>query len=342
MPIPNTTLQKTPSTAHTPFSVREVVLARPRGFCAGVSRAVKAVEDALDIFGAPVYVKHEIVHNKTVVENLSRRGAITIENVLDAPEGSVVVFSAHGSPPEHYQLAKQKHCILIDATCPLVNKVHIEAHRFLKDGYSLVYIGHRGHPEGAGVVGEAAFHYHVEVPIVETIEHIAGLDFPRDAKLAYLTQTTLSVSETATLIAKLIEKYPTIAAPPARDICYATTNRQDAATALARETDIAFVLGSGNSSNSKRLAETISHAGTPSFLIESVDDINPEWLSGIQTVGITAGASAPEARVQEVANSFSNHGATIRELSTVEENISFREPEALIDAKRKQARKVRL
>lgn len=331
-----------PSDSNTLFSVREVVLARPRGFCAGVSRAVKAVEDSLEIFGAPVYVKHEIVHNKTVVEDLARRGALTIEDIRNAPEKSVVVFSAHGSPPEHYQIAKEKHCILIDATCPLVNKVHIEAHRFLKDGYSLVYIGHKGHPEGMGVVGEANYHYGANVPIIETIEHIAALDFPKNTKLAYLTQTTLSIPETQSLITALTEKYPAITAPPARDICYATTNRQEAAIALAQEVDIAFVLGSENSSNSKRLAETIANAGTPSFLIESVDDIRPEWLDGIQAIGITAGASAPESRVQEVAQYFSDHGALVRELSTVEENISFREPEALIDAKRERVKNTRL
>lgn len=323
-------------------SVRDVVIARPRGFCAGVSRAVKAVEDAIDIFGAPVYVKHEIVHNKTVVESLAKQGAITIEDIRDVPGGSVVVFSAHGSPPEHYQAAQEKRCVLIDATCPLVNKVHIEAHRFLKDGYALVYIGHKGHPEGMGVIGEALYHYHADVPVIETVSDIDSLSFPKDAKLAYLTQTTLSVAETQDLIRALMEKYPSIATPPARDICYATTNRQEAAAALAKEADIVLVIGSKNSSNSKRLKETVQTAGTKSFLIDSAGDIDPTWFEGVQTVGITAGASAPESRVEEVAAYFSNYGALIRELSTAEENISFREPEALIEAKRERAQQASL
>ena len=309
--------------------ITKVILASPRGFCAGVARAVKTVEDTLDIFGAPVYIKHEIVHNKTVVKTLEARGAITVDGAEAIPDNAVVVFSAHGSPPEDFEIAREKHCTVIDATCPLVNKVHLEMHRFMKDGYSVVYIGHKGHPEGKGVIGEAVHSYGKTVPLIETKADIEALHFDSDEKLAYLTQTTLSVTETASLIQALTEKYPDIVAPPGKDICYATTNRQKAVAEIAELSDIILIVGSKNSSNSTRLAETARATGTPAFLIDSASDIEPAWLEGVTIVGISAGASAPESRVQEVAEHFKNLGATIEEHVATTESTRFMEPAEL-------------
>lgn len=310
-------------------SVQKVLLVRPRGFCAGVARAVKTVEDCLDIFGAPVYVKHEIVHNKTVVQGLADRGAITVERAEDIPENSVVVFSAHGSPPEDYEIARKRGCTIIDATCPLVNKVHLEMHRFMKQGFAVVYIGHRGHPEGVGVIGEARRFYDKFVPIVERVDEIEALAFGADEKLAYLTQTTLNIPETQEMIRALQEKYPDIVAPPGKDICYATTNRQTAVRALAKISDCILIIGSKNSSNSVRLAEAAAASGTPAHLIDSVDDIDPAWFDRVATVGVSAGASAPESRVLEVADYFKNLGAIIEECTIIKEDITFTEPAEL-------------
>ncbi|QQS16150.1 MAG: 4-hydroxy-3-methylbut-2-enyl diphosphate reductase [Candidatus Moraniibacteriota bacterium] len=319
--------------------IAKVILASPHGFCAGVARAVKTVEDTLDIFGAPVYIKHEIVHNKTVVKTLKDRGAITIDSAKAIPENSVVVFSAHGSPPEDFEIARKKNCTIIDATCPLVNKVHLEMHRFMKDGYSVVYIGHKGHPEGIGVIGEAKHTYKKSVPFIETKADIEALHFDSKEKLAYLTQTTLSIPETAEIIQALTEKYPHIVAPPGKDICYATTNRQKAVSEIAELADIVLIIGSKNSSNSTRLAETACAKGKPSYLIDSADDIDPTWFDGAQTVGISAGASAPESRVQEVAKYFKNLGATIEEHATTVESTRFMEPLELKEMKEKSSRK---
>ena len=316
------------------MSVQKVLLAGPRGFCAGVARAVKVVEDCLDIFGAPVYIKHEIVHNKTVVKNLEVRGAITVEDALASPENSVVVFSAHGSPPEDFEIARKKNCTVIDATCPLVNKVHLEMHRFMKENFSVVYIGHKGHPEGIGVIGEALHAYRKIVPIIESVADIDALVFGANEKLAYLTQTTLSVIETEEIIRTLTEKYPNIVAPPGKDICYATTNRQPAVRALARVSDIVLIVGSKNSSNSTRLAETARAFEKPAYLIDGADDIVPAWLEGVATVGISAGASAPESRVQEVAEYFKHLGATVEVFETVKETARFPEPTELTIIKR--------
>ncbi|MFZ1735453.1 MAG: 4-hydroxy-3-methylbut-2-enyl diphosphate reductase [Candidatus Moraniibacteriota bacterium] len=314
--------------------IQKVLLAGPRGFCAGVARAVKVVEDCLDIFGAPVYIKHEIVHNKTVVKNLEDRGAITVDSAEATPEHSVVVFSAHGSPPEDYEIARAKNCTVIDATCPLVNKVHLEMHRFLKDGFSVIYIGHKGHPEGIGVIGEALHAYGKIVPIIESVADIKSLPFEKDEKLAYLTQTTLSITETEDIIRALTEKYPNITAPPGKDICYATTNRQSAVRALAKVSDIVLIVGSKNSSNSTRLAETARAENVPAYLIDSADDINPAWLKETKVVGVSAGASAPESRVQEVAEYFKKLGATIEEFTTVAETTRFIEPRELTRIKK--------
>ena len=320
-------------------SITKVILASPRGFCAGVARAVRTVEDTLDIFGAPVYIKHEIVHNKTVVKSLEDRGAITVDSAEAIPENAIVVFSAHGSPPEDFEIARKKHCTIIDATCPLVNKVHLEMHRFMKDGYSVVYIGHKGHPEGIGVIGEAMHAYGKTVPLIETKSDIESLRIDNNEKLAYLTQTTLSIPETAEIIQVLTKKYPHIVAPPGKDICYATTNRQKAVSEIAERSDIVLIVGSKNSSNSTRLAETARTKGKPAHLIDSAKDIDPAWFDNTQTVGISAGASAPESRVQEVAEYFKNLGATLEEHVTTTESTRFMEPFELKEMKEKSLRK---
>ncbi len=317
--------------------IQKVLLASPRGFCAGVARAVRTVEDTLDIFGAPVYIKHEIVHNKTVVKDLEDRGAITVENTELIPENAVVVFSAHGSPPEDFEIAKRKSCTVIDATCPLVSKVHLEILRFLKEGYSVVYIGHKGHPEGIGVTGEARHSFGVDIPIVETEEDIEQLSLSRDKKIACLTQTTLSITETESLIEKLREKFPDIVLPPGKDICYATTNRQAAVRTLAKSSDIVLIIGSKNSSNSTRLAETAQSEGVRSFLIDGKRDIDPQWFEEAKTVGISAGASAPESKVEEVVEYFQSRGAIVEELSVTRESAVFPEPASLASIKRRKS-----
>lgn len=304
-------------------NVRKVLLASPRGFCAGVARAVKAVEDTLEIFGAPVYVKHEIVHNKHVVEALEKKGAITIEELSEAPDGSVVVFSAHGSPVAHYTEARARGMRLIDATCPLVTKVHLEVQRFLKDGYSIVYIGHQGHIEGVGVLGEAP---DVTIPIVETVADVEKLDIGSPEKLVYLTQTTLSIDDTKKVIEALQKRYPQIVAPPLEDICFATTNRQTAVKALAKECDLVLIVGSQSSSNSTRLMETANALGTRSYLIDDVKDIDVSWFEGVEVVGMSAGASAPEHLVQGVVAFITSQGATVEDFVVKPETMKFAEP----------------
>lgn len=316
------------------MAVIEVVLASPRGFCAGVTRAVKAVEDALAIFGAPVYVKHEIVHNQSVVERLSKLGAITVEELHEVPEGSVVVFSAHGSPQVHYAEARSRKLRLIDATCPLVTKVHLEFQRYIKDGYQIIYIGHVGHPEGIGVLGEVP---EASVPLIETLADVEALTLPTTEKMIYLTQTTLSIDDTREVIAALKAKYPTIIAPPLEDICYATTNRQEAVKVLAKAVDLVLVVGSKASSNSNRLVETAKLMGTNASLIDGPDQIHPMWLEGVTRVGITAGASAPEDVVQAVVKYFTDLGATSRELTVKPETMKFAEPIELMQIKRERA-----
>lgn len=316
------------------MTVTEVVLATPRGFCAGVTRAVKAVEDTLEIFGAPVYVKHEIVHNRAVVDRLTEKGAITVEELRDVPEGSVVVFSAHGSPQVHYQEARERKLRLIDATCPLVTKVHLEFQRYIKDGYQIIYIGHQGHPEGIGVLGEMP---EVVVPLIETVAEVEALTVPATEKMVYLTQTTLSIDDTEEVIAALKKKYPSIIAPPLQDICYATTNRQEAVKGLAKEVELVLIVGSKASSNSNRLVETARAAGTNAYLIDTVEHIDSNWLEGINRIGISAGASAPEDIVQSVVEFFTQAGATARELVVKPETMHFAEPLELMNLKREQA-----
>ncbi len=315
-------------------TVKKVLLASPRGFCAGVARAVKAVEDTLDLFDSPVYVKHEIVHNKHVVSRIEAKGAVTVENLVDIPDESVVVFSAHGSTPKEFREAKARGMTLIDATCPLVTKVHLEVIRFLKEGYSIVYIGHKGHPEGIGVMAEAQGK---TIPIVENLQDVAALQIDNPEKLVYLTQTTLSLDDTRKIIEALQKKYPQIIAPPLEDICYATTNRQTAVTELARVVEVVLVIGSVNSSNSRRLMETAKREGAEAYLLDDVRDLDPKWLEGKETVGITAGASAPEDRVQELVEFFRRDGAMIESYVAKSENMQFAEPVELMKLKRERS-----
>lgn len=307
---------------------KRILLASPRGFCAGVARAVTAVEETLRICGAPVYVKHEIVHNRHVVADLERKGAITIEMLSEAPEGSVVVFSAHGSPRAHYEEARERKVTLIDATCPLVTKVHLELLRYLKEGYRVLYIGHRGHIEGVGVLGEAPDE---EIPIIETVSDVDRLDLGNPEKLVYLTQTTLSIDETADIIAALKGKYPQISAPPLQDICFATTNRQIAVKALARQVELVLIFGSQNSSNSKRLMETVRAAGTESYLVDDISMIDEAWLSGKQAIGISAGASAPERVISDAVDFFRQRDYAVEDFEAMEENMRFTPPPELLN-----------
>ena len=309
---------------------KKVLLAMPRGFCAGVARAVKTVEDTLVLFGAPIYVKHEIVHNKHVVSALETKGAVTIESLDEVPEGSVVVFSAHGSPRAHYEEAKRRNLTLIDATCPLVTKVHLELLRYVKEEYHIIYIGHRGHIEGVGVLGEAP---EIDIPIVETVADVHALNIGQPEKMIYLTQTTLSIDETREVIVALKEKYPQIIAPPLQDICFATTNRQTAVKALAVAVPLVLIFGSQNSSNSRRLMETARMTGTMAYLIDDISMIDETWLIGCDTLGISAGASAPEHVVAEAVAYFRNRGFVIEDFVALEENMSFSEPLELMQAK---------
>ncbi len=314
-------------------SVKKVLLASPRGFCAGVARAIKAVEDTLEIFGKPVYVKHEIVHNKHVVKDLEEKGVITIEDLNEAPDGAVVVFSAHGSPPEHYREALARGMRLIDATCPLVTKVHLEVQRFLKDGYQIIYIGHKHHIEGVGVLGEAPG---VHIPLIETAEDAEKLDIGHPEKLVYLTQTTLSLDDTKQVIEALQKKYPQIIAPPLEDICYATTNRQTAVKELAKICDLVLIVGSQSSSNSKRLMETANAHGSIAYLVDDVTDLNPIWFNNVEVVGMSAGASAPEHLVQDIVAHITSLGAVVEDFIVKPETMKFAEPLELMKIRAEQ------
>lgn len=287
---------------------------------------MKAVEDTLAIFGAPVYVKHQIVHNKYVVEALEKKGAVTIEAVSEIPDGGVAVFSAHGSPPAHFMEARSRGIRVIDATCPLVTKVHLEMQRFLRDGFDVIYIGHVGHIEGIGVVAESE---NKKIPIVETVADVERLDIGMPEKLAYLTQTTLSVFDTGVVIDALRKKYPQIVAPPLSDICFATTNRQEAVRELARATDLVLILGSKNSSNSTRLMETAKAEGKRAHLIDDVSSLDSSWFLGATSIGVSAGASAPEHLVESVVGYFTRQGAQREDLITKFEHMEFIEPPEL-------------
>ena len=303
----------------------ELLLAAPRGYCAGVDRAVETVERALELHGAPVYVRKQIVHNIHVVRDLETRGAIFVDDVDQVPEGATVVFSAHGVAPTVHAAAAERALDVIDATCPLVTKVHSEAKRYDQRGYRLLLIGHAGHEEVVGTMGEAPDAF----MLVETVDDVAALpDFPADQPLAYLTQTTLSVDETRGIIEALRARYPWIESPAKEDICYATSNRQAAVKAIAGDADLVLVIGSANSSNSCRLVEVAREHGAASHLIEDETEIDPAWLEGVRRVGITSGASAPERLVRGVLNWFAAHHDVIAttEVETVHEDVSFNLP----------------
>ena len=308
---------------HAPRRVR---LAAPRGYCAGVDRAVQTVEKALEMYGAPVYVRKEIVHNKHVVAQLAERGAVFVDQETEVPEGEIVVFSAHGVAPSVHRNAEARRLRTIDATCPLVTKVHVEARKFAEQGYTIILIGHAGHEEVEGTMGEAPD----SIVLVETVEDVEALDFPEGTPLAFITQTTLSVDETAGIIARLRERFPGIRSPKSDDICYATTNRQIAVKQLARECELVLVIGSKNSSNSNRLVEVAREHGAESHLIDNASQVQEEWLAGVETVAITSGASAPEELVSELVEFFRARGADdISELRTVEEDVRFMLPKEI-------------
>ncbi|MEX0836489.1 MAG: 4-hydroxy-3-methylbut-2-enyl diphosphate reductase [Nitriliruptor sp.] len=304
-----------------------LLLAAPRGFCAGVDRAVLIVEKALEAYGAPVYVRHEIVHNKHVVESLKRKGAIFVEDETEVPEGEVVVFSAHGSPPEAFANSQQLSHSLIDATCPLVTKVHHEARRYARDGKDIVLIGHEGHQEVVGTMGQAPPR---SISLVETPEDVDALDLDDDAEVAYITQTTLSMDETAGVVDRLRQRFPLLHNPKKDDICYATQNRQDAVKVLAERCDLILVVGSQTSSNSKRLVEVSKDRHVPAYLVDEAAEIDPAWLEGVETVGLTSGASAPEVLVEEVIDWFKARGTTeVDTVLVVDEDIEFAMPSNL-------------
>ena len=303
----------------------QVLLAKPRGFCAGVDRAIDIVERALALYGAPIYVRHEVVHNKFVVEDLRSKGAIFVEELDEVPPGSTVIFSAHGVSKAVRTDAERRGLKVFDATCPLVTKVHVEVSKMLREGYEVVMIGHRGHPEAEGTMGQARGGMH----LVETVEDVARLN-PASEKLAYVTQTTLSVDDAAAIIAALKARFPRIVGPKRDDICYATQNRQDAVKFMAPQCDVVIVVGSTNSSNSNRLREVSENMGVPAYLVDSAADLRPEWLEGRRRVGITAGASAPEVLVNELIDRLKALGArSVRPLEGITESVVFTLPREL-------------
>ena len=305
----------------------DLVLASPRGFCAGVDRAITIVERALELYGPPIYVKHEIVHNPHVVERLQDQGAVFIEELEDVPKGAWVIFSAHGVSPEVRKNAQRLGLKALDATCPLVTKVHLEAQRYARQGFTIILIGHPDHVEVQGTVGEAPDC----IFVVSTVEDIENLKISDIDKVAYLTQTTLSLDDTAEIVTILKKKFPTIQAPPKEDICYATQNRQNAVKAMSNEVDLILVLGAPNSSNTLRLVEVAQASGIRAKRIESAQEIDLQWFEGITRIGITAGASAPEDIVQDIVSTLQTMTAhsTVKELILVEEDITFALPTIL-------------
>jgi 4-hydroxy-3-methylbut-2-enyl diphosphate reductase len=318
-------VSSTPGAAAT-AAPKKVLLAAPRGYCAGVDRAVQAVEQALDLYGPPIYVRKEIVHNKHVVEQLSKRGAIFVDQETEIPEGERVVFSAHGVSPAVHSNAAERGLRTIDATCPLVTKVHVEARKFAAEGYTIILLGHAGHEEVEGTTGEAP----ESIVLVQSADEVDQLQIADPEKVAFITQTTLSVDETAQIIERLRSRFPKIVSPKSDDICYATTNRQIAVKQLARECDLVLVIGSTNSSNSNRLVEVAREHGAASHLIDNHLQVRDEWLQGIETVGITSGASAPEELVERLVDLFRERGAEeISELRTVDEDVRFMLPKEI-------------
>ena len=299
----------------------DILLASPRGFCAGVSRAVEIVERALEIFGSPVYVKHEIIHNHHVVSDLRERGAVFVEDLAEVPDGSVLIFSAHGVPPSDRVAARARGLRVIDATCPLVTKVHLEAIRYARRGYHVLYVGHRGHPEPIGTLGEIEPHQGTLVETVEEADHVA---VPDSERVVVLTQTTLSVQETRAILDRLRQRFLRLELPPREDICYATTNRQLAVAELSKDADLVLVVGSQTSSNSKRLVEVARAGGRAAHLVQSPEEVDPAWLDGVRTVVLSSGASAPEYLVERTVARLRELGATdVREQVVVDEDVAF-------------------
>jgi len=305
-------------------AVKKIILLRPRGFCAGVVRAIDVVKIVLNLYGAPVYVRKEIVHNRHVVEELRQAGAIFVEELGEVPEGARVIFSAHGVSPAVREEAKQRNLQVIDATCPLVTKVHLEAVRFARQGYSIVLIGHAGHDEVIGTLGEAP----ESTFLVSNVEDVDQLNVKDPGKIAYLTQTTLSLDETRDIVRRLEERFPAIKGPKTQDICYATENRQLGVKAVVPLTQVLLVVGSQNSSNSRRLVEVCHNEGVPAYLLDDSGEVNPDWLRGISTVAVTAGASAPENLVQELIDSLKvKFGFEyVEEMELKEEDVRFHLP----------------
>jgi 4-hydroxy-3-methylbut-2-enyl diphosphate reductase len=304
----------------------EILLAQPRGFCAGVDRAIEIVERALQQFGAPIYVRHEIVHNAYVVNDLRSKGAIFIEDLDDVPAGNTLVFSAHGVSKAVREEAESRGLKVFDATCPLVTKVHVEVAKMRKQGAEIIMIGHAGHPEVEGTMGQAEEGMH----LVETVDDVQKLQVANPDNLAYVSQTTLSVDDTAEIIAALKTRFPNIIEPKKGDICYATTNRQEAVKFLAPQVEVVVVVGSPNSSNSNRLREVADKMGTPAYMVDNAAAIDPSWIAGKKRIGVTAGASAPEVLVQAVIDRLKELGAaSVRALEGVEENVTFPLPKGL-------------
>jgi len=308
---------------------KRIYLLRPRGFCAGVVRAIDVVKIALDLYGPPVYVRKEIVHNKHVVDELREAGAIFVEELKEVPMGARAIFSAHGVSPEVRREAKIRGLQVIDATCPLVTKVHLEAVKFAREGHTIVLIGHKDHDEVTGTLGEAPG----QTFLVSTVEDVDALTVPNPSRVCYLTQTTLSLDETRDIVIRLKERFPQIQGPPAQDICYATENRQMAVKAVASACDLLLVVGSQNSSNSKRLVEVGENSGVRSYLVNDWGDVNEQWLGGVRNIAVTAGASAPEHLVDQLIGSLRDHGFhQLEEVELVEEDVRFSLPGELTHA----------
>jgi 4-hydroxy-3-methylbut-2-enyl diphosphate reductase len=304
----------------------KIILANPRGFCAGVNMAIDCVDQVLKLKGPPVYVYHEIVHNKHVVQDFQGRGVTFVNDIEEVPAGGVVVYSAHGISPSVRRASKDRQLVEVDATCPLVTKVHMEVLRFVRDGYTIIFIGHRDHDEAVGTVGEAPN----SIIVVESPEEVAQLQVPSSGKLAYVTQTTLSIDDASQIIAALKSRFPNIKAPPKDDICYATTNRQNAVSDLSEDVDLVLVVGSRNSSNSQRLVETARSAGRAAYLIDDQSELDPTWLDGKQAVLVTAGASAPEHLVRGLVERLQREfGGETETRTLIEEDVSFELPRSL-------------
>lgn len=307
-------------------SLQEIILVRPRGFCAGVERAITIVEEALRRFGGPIYVKHAIVHNRQVVERLETLGAVFVENLEDVPRGARVIFSAHGVSPDVRKQAMQRGLDVVDATCPLVTKVHVEARRFAKEDRTIFLIGHDDHVEVIGTRGEAPGH----IVVIDTVEAAERVEVSNADRVAYLTQTTLSIDDTRAIVEVLQRRFPAVKGPGKDDICYATQNRQNAVQALTDHADVILVVGSSNSSNSNRLVEVAQARGIPAYLLESHHELNDGWLAGARRIGVTAGASAPEEVVQNLVAHLSRQShVSVREIEVIEENVSFPLPGVL-------------